>query len=275
MQSDAAETQAKLDALPWRPHRDPSRGEPTSGRRPHQSGHRDLQGVLDAVAACWGVPDAAGQPYTASAPHPSTRATTSSSYRREGRVPASSDPLCWTSKITGSRRAHYGTGHNARPMPSWALCATASSVMTTRAGTPRRGSCKAHPTRPPCFAWPRDELAPRQRGYGGGTARAFMDDVAVATPRTGFMAIAEYIKNIGRTGRQRSRRPTYAPWLDAQTRSKLAPPRGREYGVEFKMGAGPPLDPSAGDTHLMRGVESGAPIGDRDLRRLQRPGLRP
>ena len=34
----------------------------------------------------------------------------------------------------------------------------------------------------------------------GGTARAFMDDVAVvATPRTGFMAIAEYIKNIGRT----------------------------------------------------------------------------
>ena len=34
----------------------------------------------------------------------------------------------------------------------------------------------------------------------GGTARAFMDDVAVvATPRTGFMAIAEYMKNIGRT----------------------------------------------------------------------------
>ena len=32
----------------------------------------------------------------------------------------------------------------------------------------------------------------------GGTARAFMDDVAVvATPRTGFMAIAEYIRNIG------------------------------------------------------------------------------
>ena len=32
----------------------------------------------------------------------------------------------------------------------------------------------------------------------GGTARAFMDDVAVvATPQTGFMAIAEYIKNIG------------------------------------------------------------------------------
>ena len=43
---------------------------------------------------------------------------------------------------------------------------------------------------------------PRQCGGNGGghSARAYMDDVAVvATPHTGFMAIAEYIKNIKTT----------------------------------------------------------------------------
>ena len=43
----------------------------------------------------------------------------------------------------------------------------------------------------------------------GGTARAFMDDVAVvATPQTGVMAIAEYIRNIGRRAKARIPRPS-------------------------------------------------------------------
>ena len=46
-----------------------------------------------------------------------------------------------------------------------------------------------------------------------------MDDVAVvATPQTGFMAIAEYIKNIKRTAGVRIEKDkVYAPWLDART----------------------------------------------------------
>ena len=105
----------------------------------------------------------------------------------------------------------------------------------------------------------------------GGTARAFMDDVAVvATPQTGFMAIAEYIKNIGfAAGVRIEKVEVYAPWLDAQT-LEASPHRleaERVCGVEFKMGGRPaPGNPSAGDTHLMRGVEfMGAPIGDTDF----------
>ena len=105
----------------------------------------------------------------------------------------------------------------------------------------------------------------------GGTARAFMDDVAVvATQRTGFMAIAEYIKNIGCTaGVCIEKVEVYAPWLDAQTLATSTHRREAERvcGVEFKMGGRPaPGSSSAGDTHLMRGVEfMGAPIGDMDF----------
>ena len=94
-----------------------------------------------------------------------------------------------------------------------------------------------------------------------------MDDVAVvATPQTGFMAIAEYIKNIGcAAGVRIEKVEVYAPWLDAQTLAASSH-RGdaeRVCGVEFKMGGRPaPGNPSAGDAHLMRGVEfMGAPIG--------------
>jgi len=105
----------------------------------------------------------------------------------------------------------------------------------------------------------------------GGTARAYMDDVAVvATPQTGFIAIAKYIKDIKRTAGVRIEKvEVYAPWLDAQTLAASSHRREAERvcGVEFKMGGRPaPGNPSAGDTHLMRGVEfMGAPIGDRDF----------
>ena len=99
----------------------------------------------------------------------------------------------------------------------------------------------------------------------GGTARVHMDDVAVvATPQTGFMAIAEYIKDIKRTAGVRIEKvEVYAPWLDARTLS-ASPHRleaKRACSVEFRMGSQPaPGSSSAGDTHLMRGVElMGAP----------------
>jgi len=119
--------------------------------------------------------------------------------------------------------------------------------MTTRAETPRRGSCKAHPTRPLCFAT-QDELVSLDNAVAteGGTARAFMDYVAVvATPQTGFMAIAEYIKNIRRTAGVRIEKvEVYAPWLDART-LEASPHRleaERACSVSSLVwGAGPPL----------------------------------
>ena len=105
----------------------------------------------------------------------------------------------------------------------------------------------------------------------GGTARAYIDDVAVvATPQTGFMAIAECIKNIKTTtGVRIEKVEVYAPWLDART-LEASPHRleaKRACSVEFRMGSKPaPGSSSAGDTHLMRGVEfMGAPIGDADF----------
>ena len=99
----------------------------------------------------------------------------------------------------------------------------------------------------------------------GGTARAYIDDVAVvATPQTGFMAIAECIKNIKTTtGVRIEKVEVYAPWLDART-LEASPHRleaERACNVEFKMGSRPaPSSSSAGDIHLMRGVElMGAP----------------
>ena len=80
----------------------------------------------------------------------------------------------------------------------------------------------------------------------GGTARAFMDDVAVvATPQTGFRAIAEYIRNIGRAAGVRIEKvEVYAPWLDAPKLSRQArtAARQRECAVSsLRWGAGPPL----------------------------------
>ena len=66
----------------------------------------------------------------------------------------------------------------------------------------------------------------------------------VATPQTGFMAIAEYIKNIGcAAGVRIEKVEVYAPWLDAQT-LEASPHRleaERVCGVELRWGAGPPL----------------------------------
>ena len=58
-----------------------------------------------------------------------------------------------------------------------------------------------------------------------------MDDVAVvATPRTGFMAIAEYIKNIGRTAGVRIEKvEVYAPWLGDWARFPLGFERIRTF----------------------------------------------
>ena len=105
----------------------------------------------------------------------------------------------------------------------------------------------------------------------GGTARAYINDVAVvATPQTGFMAIAEYIKNIRRTAGVRiAKVEVCAPWLDARI-LEASPHRleaERACNVKFRMGGRPaPGSSSAGDTHLMRGVElMGAPIGDTDF----------
>jgi len=92
----------------------------------------------------------------------------------------------------------------------------------------------------------------------------------VATPQTGFMAIAEYIKNIKTNADVRIEKgEVYAPWLDART-LEASPHRleaKRACSVEFRMGSKPaPGSSSAGDTHLMRGVElMGAPIGDTDF----------
>ena len=98
-----------------------------------------------------------------------------------------------------------------------------------------------------------------------------MDDVAVvATPQTGFMAIAEYVKNIKRTAGVRIEKvEVYAPWLDART-LEASPHRleaERACNVGFRMGSRPaPRSSSAGDTHLMRGVElMSAPIRDADF----------
>ena len=92
-----------------------------------------------------------------------------------------------------------------------------------------------------------------------------MDDVTVmATAQTGLMTIAEYIKNIKTTAGVRIEKvEVYAPWLDART-LEASPHRleaERACNVEFKMGSRPaPSSSSAGDIHLMRGVElMGAP----------------
>ena len=72
-----------------------------------------------------------------------------------------------------------------------------------------------------------------------------MDDVAVvlATPQTGFMAIAEYIKNIKRTAGVRIEKvEIYAPWLDTQT-LEASPHRleAEEHATSsLGCGAGPP-----------------------------------
>ena len=124
-----------------------------------------------------------------------------------------------------------------------------------------------------CCVATQDELVSLDNAVAteGGTARAYMDDVAVvATQQTGFMAIAEYIKNIRRTAGVRIEKvEVYAPWLDART-LEASPHRleaERACNVEFKMGSRPaPGSSSAGDTHLMRGVElMGAPIGNADF----------
>ena len=84
------------------------------------------------------------------------------------------------------------------------------------------------------------------------------------------MAIAEYIKNIRRTAGVRIEKvEVYVPRLDART-LEASPHRleaERACSVEFRMGGRPaPGSSSAGDTHLMRGVElMGAPIGDTDF----------
>ena len=86
----------------------------------------------------------------------------------------------------------------------------------------------------------------------GGTARAYMDDVAVvATPQTGFMAITEYIRNIKTTAGVRIEMvEVYAPWLDArtlETRPQHRLEAERACDVEFKMGSRPaPSSLSAG-----------------------------
>ena len=73
----------------------------------------------------------------------------------------------------------------------------------------------------------------------GGTARVHMDDVAVvATPQTGFMAIAEYIKKISRrtAGVRSEKVEVYAPWLDSRT-LEASPHRleaERACSVEFR-----------------------------------------
>jgi hypothetical protein len=61
----------------------------------------------------------------------------------------------------------------------------------------------------------------------GGTVRAYMDDVAVvATPQTGFMAIAENIKNIKRTAGVRIEKvEVHAPWLATRTLEASPQPR--------------------------------------------------
>ena len=124
-----------------------------------------------------------------------------------------------------------------------------------------------------CCVATQDELVSLDNAVAteGGTARAYMDDVAVvATPQPGFMAIAEYIKNIKTTAGVRIEKvEVYATWLDAQT-LEASPHRleaERACNVEFKMGSRPaPGSSSAGDTHLMRGVElMGAPIGNADF----------
>jgi len=117
----------------------------------------------------------------------------------------------------------------------------------------------------------------------GGTARAFMDDVAVvATPRTGFMAIAEYMKNIGRTAGVRIEKvEVYAPWLDART-LQASPHRleaKRACSVEFRMGGGRPapgFPPQATPTSCEAWSSWAHLSATRTLRRpSMRPRLRP
>ena len=51
------------------------------------------------------------------------------------------------------RKQRFGTRATTRGRcSSWDPSATASSVTMTHTGTPRRGSCKTHPTRPLCLA---------------------------------------------------------------------------------------------------------------------------
>ena len=180
------------------------------------------------------------------------------------------------SKITGleAQTTFWHARHNARPMLLVGPLRNRLFDNDDTRGDSEEGVMQGAPDSPAVFCVAtQDELVSLDNAVAmeGGTARAFMDDVAVvATPRTGFMAIAEYIKNIGRTAGVRIEKvEVYAPWLDAQTleASSHRSEAERVCGVEFKMGGRPALgNPSAGDAHLMRGVEfMGAPIGDRDF----------
>ena len=95
-----------------------------------------------------------------------------------------------------------------------------------------------------------------------------MDDVAVliATPQTGYQAIAQYINDIyNTTGVHIKKVEVYAPSLDASTHEACAHriAATTTCGVEFVIGSRSTPSTSSGEDHLHRGVEfMGAPIGD-------------
>ena len=108
------------------------------------------------------------------------------------------------SKITGleAQTTFWHARHNARPMLLVGPLRNRLFDDDDTRGDSEEGVMQGAPDSPAVFCVAtQDELVSLDNAVAmeGGTARAFMDDVAVvATPRTGFMAIAEYIKNIGR-----------------------------------------------------------------------------
>ena len=180
------------------------------------------------------------------------------------------------SKITGleAQTTFWHARHNARPMLLVGPLRNRLFDDDDTRGDSEEGVMQGAPDSPAvyCVAT-QDELVSLDNAVAteGGTARAYIDDVAVvATPQTGFMAIAECIKNIKTTtGVRIEKVEVYAPWLDARTLEAIAHrlEAERACNVEFKIGIRPaPGSSSAGDTHLMRGVElMRAPIGNPDF----------
>jgi len=107
------------------------------------------------------------------------------------------------SKITGleAQTTFWHARHNARPMLLVGPLRNRLFDDDDTRGDSEEGVMQGAPDSPAVFCVAtQDELVSLDNAVAteGGTARAFMDDVAVeATPQTGFMAIAEYIKNIG------------------------------------------------------------------------------
>ena len=221
----------------------------------------------------WAPP---GSSYTASAPHSNTHATTSSSYSTRRTRSNRQTVRCigahgrMLSKITGleAQTTFWHARHNARLMHFVGSLRDRLFGDDDTRGDSEEGVMQGAPDSPAvyCVAT-QDELVSLDNAAAteGGTARAYMDDVAVmATAQTGLMAIAECIKNIKTTAGVRIEKvEVYAPWLDART-LEASPHRleaERACNVEFKMGSRPaPSSSSAGDIHLMRGVElMGAP----------------